>query len=345
MSKFVKVQNGNYHVSVPKGNKIWLDVGNEPNPGTVVITGNLEVQGVQTTVNTQVLDIEDNIISLNVSNLSVGYQSGLEIRRPDENPANNAYFLLDQSQTHFYNNANQTKTGIWTFVDAADNLMGIQTASINAGGQTLYLDINSTTGYVTVSRVNGATGDITKPGGSLTSYSRRVWDWTQVDATIGGLLVNDPNAVTTTQAVIDYVDTAFQYKSSANITDGDTSVTVADLTTTGNPSVITFRVDGNTKATMDGSGTTIDSIKIFANNIASLNSNNLVLSSITTAIEANGWMLFDNQITVPTAVSGGTYLYANATIGAGKTGLYIVNTTVSDELVSKNRALLFSMIF
>lgn len=341
MSKYVKIQHGNYKLSVPDGNTITLDVGYNPalsQRGTVVITGNLEVQGTTTTVESQTTTIKDNILTLNTSTdvgsgthagilAALSYQSGIEIS--SRGTENNARLVLDDQYTS--QGTPQPVQGIWRFIKSDNTMMGIQTNHINTNGQNLYL-INSGTGYVTTTGVS--------------NYERQVFDYSDYDASVGPIKIGaDQNAIPNTKAVLDCISSAFTYQSASNITDYDTSVTVADFSTTGNPSTITFKVDNVLKAYMDGTGVTIDSVKIYGNTIASLNANNLLLSSVTTAIETSGWMLFDNQTSTPSAVAGGTYLYANATVGAGKTGLYIVNTTTSDELVSKKRALLFSMIF
>jgi len=52
----------------------------------------------------------------------------------------------------------------------------------------------------------------------------------------------------------------------------------------------------------------------------------------------------ENQIGDPIAVAGHNQLYAK-TPGAGGTGIYFSNTSDSDEMVSKRRAIIFGMIF
>jgi hypothetical protein len=53
----------------------------------------------------------------------------------------------------------------------------------------------------------------------------------------------------------------------------------------------------------------------------------------------------NNDIGTPTFVTGSHVIYSRAE-AAGKSGIYFVNTeNTRDELVSKNRALLFSMLF
>ena len=63
MSRVLRIGSTDYKVVVNNGGTITLDVGN--NPGKVVITGNLEVQGETTTINTTETNIEDKILTLN----------------------------------------------------------------------------------------------------------------------------------------------------------------------------------------------------------------------------------------------------------------------------------------
>jgi hypothetical protein len=107
-------------------------------------------------------------------------------------------------------------------------------------------------------------------------------------------------------------------------------------------------------------GLFVDNVNTYQNEIKTINSSgvNLKLSSDTNLLEINAIAGLNNQ----TVLSNGsvdatkTKLYASATAGPGKTGLYFlnkrtgepgqsINETVNDELVAKNRALLFSMLF
>lgn len=340
MSKFVKLQQGNYQISVPNGQSITLDVGRaipSSSRGTVYITGNLQVEGVTTTVDSTTMTIKDKVITLNqgdtgngISGLAGDRKSGIEVIRGSRPTAK---LVVDDEQTHL-NSAGNTTDGIWSFQDAQNAIMGIQTPSIDSNGSNLFLRLGNglTSGFLTVKNV--------------TQYERKVFNYTNFLANVGPITAgSDVNAIPNVQGVLDCISSAFTYQSANNITDFNTSVAVADFDRTGNPSIITFRVDNTLKAYIDGTGTFIDSIKIFGNTVSSINNQDIVLAPVTKTVQASGWMLFENQTSIPIASASGTYLYANATIGAGKTGLYIVNTTVSDELVSKRRALLFSMIF
>jgi len=52
----------------------------------------------------------------------------------------------------------------------------------------------------------------------------------------------------------------------------------------------------------------------------------------------------DDEGGAPTQVAGATLLYA-ATAGGGGTGLYFVDSSTSDELVSKSKAIVYGLIF
>ena len=65
----------------------------------------------------------------------------------------------------------------------------------------------------------------------------------------------------------------------------------------------------------------------------------------TGKVEINATLQINNDVGTPTIVYGSHVVYSRAE-NAGKTGIYFVNTeNTRDELVSKNRALLFSMLF
>ena len=61
-------------------------------------------------------------------------------------------------------------------------------------------------------------------------------------------------------------------------------------------------------------------------------------------VTLNGDQLFGNIGTAPAAVANAVAVYHNE-IGSGGTGLYVKSVAVEQELVSKNRAIVFSIIF
>ena len=60
MTKVLKSYTSDYKIATREAGNITLDTGD--NVGTVFVTGNLEIKGDSTTINTQELKIEDNII-------------------------------------------------------------------------------------------------------------------------------------------------------------------------------------------------------------------------------------------------------------------------------------------
>jgi hypothetical protein len=101
-----------------------------------------------------------------------------------------------------------------------------------------------------------------------------------------------------------------------------------------------FRYDYNTNTLFIGN------IQLVDNTISTNNTNgNLVLDT-----NGTGKIVFEDATSfkflasIPTSTAGYNHLYANTPSGGG-TGLYFVNTTTSDELVSKTKATVLALIF
>jgi hypothetical protein len=52
----------------------------------------------------------------------------------------------------------------------------------------------------------------------------------------------------------------------------------------------------------------------------------------------------DDEGSAPSSVTGATLLYA-ATAGGGGSGIFFVDSSTSDELVSKSKAIVYGLIF
>ena len=74
------------------------------------------------------------------------------------------------------------------------------------------------------------------------------------------------------------------------------------------------------------------------------NANLFLRTNGTGKVQTNYAMQFDQIAVTPASVAGASLVYATS-IGPGTTGLKFINSSYNDELVSKNRALLFSMLF
>jgi hypothetical protein len=71
---------------------------------------------------------------------------------------------------------------------------------------------------------------------------------------------------------------------------------------------------------------------------------NLLFDSANSKVTLIGHQVFGNIGTAPTSVSNAVAMYNNA-VGAGGTGLYVKSAAVDEELVSKTKAIVFSLIF
>jgi hypothetical protein len=72
-------------------------------------------------------------------------------------------------------------------------------------------------------------------------------------------------------------------------------------------------------------------------------SSNLVFDFAANKLTIQGTQIFGNIASTPTYTGNGVALY-NKVQGSGGTGLYVVNSTVDDELVSKSKAIVFGII-
>lgn len=71
---------------------------------------------------------------------------------------------------------------------------------------------------------------------------------------------------------------------------------------------------------------------------------NLLFDTATASLNLIGYQVYGNLSSTPSYTGNGVALY-NQTIGSGGTGLYVKNSVVNDELVSKSAAIVYSIIF
>ena len=95
MAKYLNV-DGNYKITVTDGGEIRLDPGND---GIVRIIGDLQVDGDQTTINSEELVVDDPFITLNQGNVSGGQivddVAGIQIDRG----GSDAFWVFDEGIT------------------------------------------------------------------------------------------------------------------------------------------------------------------------------------------------------------------------------------------------------
>lgn len=332
MSKFLNIPNGDYKVSVKEGGRITLDVGTDTGGGAVVITGDLIVQGEQTTLNTRNLDIEDNVIVLNKGETGPGITdadgySGIVIDRGGLN----AQFIYDETLTDPKGVASNAD-GLFRFriSGESDTTKGIWINSISTGGEDLL--VNTGTGVISVS--------------GTPNYENQV---------------TDDDDITNKKYVDDAIDFAFATVFLPQIGAGSTSISrilITDQEDTGIESEISFEIDGTNIGSFYNNRFELGDIRITGTQIETIVSNeDLVLSSpgtssvrIDDTLHINSVPGIDEDPLVaasfsPISPDDGAKIYVSNE-STGRTGIYFVNSNETrDELVSKNRALLFGMIF
>jgi len=234
MSRVVKVYNSNYKVAVQPGGTITLDTGDLS--GTTVISGNLEVKGTTTQVESTVTTIRDNIITLNYIDdvdpgdsrdgipASLGYVSGFEIDRGDRLTAR---WLFDEQV--FWQLGGTDGFGTFGASFSDGQKLPINTPGIVSNGN-LYVQTGN--GVISVTNTN--------------NYEEKVFTYQNsvITPDANGNVVIDDDHVPNAKAVKDFVEYVFANEFYDTIAQGDSSVAVIDEIHTLN-NVVSVTVVGN----------------------------------------------------------------------------------------------------
>ena len=334
MGQFIQV-NGDYNIKTAEGANITLDTGAKV--GNVYVTGNLTVEGTTLTVEATNLDVQDNIITVNKGETS---PTGITLRyagiEVDRGPVETrSAFVFDENDNTW--NIGYGSGGSYSFVDSNLRVTAILTSVDNGQAGDLTL-IGTGTGVVKVA--------------GTTDYEDQVTDDDDI-----------PNKR--------YVDVAIQTSPTFQIKRDNTRVIAFDSTDPIDPLLFPIGpyisqpaenqaaviVDDTSVAVFYQNRVTVAGLSIFselstpngttdASVIQATNTNgNIKLETNGSGkVQISYAMQFDQIGLTPASVTGSSLLYGGS-VNAGTTGLYVVNTTKTDELVSKSRALLFSMIF
>jgi len=354
MGQFFRV-NGDYNIKVKDGGTIKLDTGTS---GDTIITGNLTVQGDVTAVSSTNLEIKDRIITLNDGENGPGVSllySGIEIDRGtyvDSTAVPRAAFVWNETNPGFTTEEDPASaSGYWQIVTgSSETAYGF--ADSNLKIRRILTDTSTDSGDLTL--IGTGTGVVKVAG--TTNYRLQVTDNDDI-----------PNK--------DYVDFSilnnptFQIRAPQN---QDTRVIIADKDITPNNSItggslayyqaatgypisydganesgVGFLVDGTLTATFYRNRVVLQSLEIVGSEIRhdSSNENIFINTNGTGKLQTNYAIQLDNNAVSPAIVTGSHIIYSKPE-SIGKSGIYFVNTeNTRDELVSKNRALLFSMLF
>jgi hypothetical protein len=350
MGQFLRV-NGDYNIRAGDGAKITLDTGPAASGGSVRVTGNLVVEGDTFNISTTNLTIEDNIISLNTGEVGPGVSlvySGIEIERGNTSsitPQNNASFLYDESSDAWIL-AHGSAPGPFNFDNSSLKLKQILT--------------NSTTDSGDLTLIGTGTG-VVKVFGTI-NYEDQV---THDDDIPNRKYVNDAIQNNPTFQIVapqsqDTKVVIADKEITPNIAGQAGSLAYFTATTTYNTfgeSAVSIIVDNALVGQFYSNRFEIGDLEIGGgldrNEISSragiTNENVYVRTQGTGKLQTNYAIQIENIGVVPSYVSNSVLLYAAAP-SAGTTGLYFVNDSAevakqNGELISKNKALVFSMLF
>lgn len=349
MGQFIKT-NGDYNIKTADGGVIKLDTG--PGIGRVVITGNVLIGGDTTTVNAENLNIQDNIIILNDGETGPGVTlrySGIQIER---GTLISSSFIFDENDDSWNIVNGSPEEGInWTNTK-------LRVASIRTNTDTDLGDltlIGTGTGVVKITGHTDYTAEI---------LSRKAIDDINATDFADDILVNKG-----------YVDFAITNQPSFQITSDDSRVILTDAVgpsaaanlayaaglgfTTYGESAVSIILDAQMSAQFFKSHLTVPRLElgvigqagpyIITTGDGVTNENINIVTQGTGKLYTNYGLQLEEIPVSPAPVLGSTILHAGQ-INTGSSGLFFVNDSTdtakqTGELVSKNRALLFSMIF
>jgi hypothetical protein len=345
MGQFLRV-NGDYNIKTEEGARITLDTG--PNVGSVRVTGDLVVEGSTVIIEATNLDIEDNIIVLNKGETGAGVTldySGIEIDRGTLGEAS----LIWNENIAIPAGSSSSNAGGWQFVsgtggvysfsDSRLKLKEILTESTTDSGDLLL--IGQGTGVVKVIGTDNYENQVT--------HDDDVPNKKYVDDTIQ----NNP----TFQVVSDNSRVTVSDKERLpNIAAQPGSLAYLTATTgfsTGGESAVSVIVDAALNTQFYPNRTEMFSLEFTGSEITTksgiTNQNINVRTQGTGKLQTNYAVQLDSIAGTPAYVTDATVLYS-ATPSVGTTGVWYVNPSAearlrSGELINKNKALVFSMIF
>lgn len=344
MSRILKVSQGDYRLQVQSSGNIILDTG--LNVGTVTITGNLDVLGTTTTVESVNTTVNDNILQLNYDpNLpyngdgissALGYQAGIEVWRGSRDAAQ---FLFSEQINHY--DATTSSNVVGTFVVQTRNTINGSTALsglcvrtiTNDGNADLVFDLQGSSSAVL--RV----ANVAEQGIVGSAYASRLSDGNDIPNVlfVQNYVASSWQPGNPGQQGIAAVDNIHFPLNGPVLTQIQATATTLDM-----------KVAGVTRAQVSAAGMYIGNITISQDTITDISGNaNLVLASNNNHVEVNGILDLDDQASGAAPVAGATRLYSSATPGPGKSGLYFTNehaAQTADELMSRRRAVVLSIL-
>lgn len=363
MSKVLRIQEGGYKIITEPGKEIKLDTGSS---GQVRVTGDLIVEGEQTFLQTQILEVEDRVVIINraptgspaslqefILPFGDDREAGLEIQR---GLAPAVRIVLDDDLTYDPPNENTGRRGLIAFRNTLNQPVGLYTDYIKSPAGDMHFNIG----------VDGVLSVRTDPGPFSLPYHQRIND----NDDIPNLkYIREYVRAEAGQAVIEKF---FRFANNG-LGDSVSTKTGARALDVINPSDdltgIFFTIgSGPIASRTDKEVAAIDSNGLFIGNKFNNNSTHLKLyvneavntSTISTdksdinITPETGKIRLKDKIyidiisaleTNPVPEINTNIVYARNDQGAGGTGIYFSNTTTQGEVCSAAKALVYGLIF
>ena len=351
MSRIIQVNDSDYKVKVRYNGQddsngvITLDVG--ASPGNVIVTGDLTVYGNTTTVESTTITMVDNIIVINnqlgengqptgSGILSPTGEAGIEIGRGVYSAGQ---MLFSESLWWFDNQTNSNKQGAFVFKTKNTLLTGIRTNSITTNDKDQNLNLLGPSPHP--GETGTGTAIISVRG--VVNYADRINNKLYVEENQTAYEEAIPNVKWVNDAIADF----FNVTPPNFIARSDTRFQVYDTQNSDTESKASLFINGVTNAEFKISAFTTQNLR-FSNGLIETTDQGL---DLTLRSAGTGSVTVDDSLKItliaeaPAYTNGSVTLYTKPETYGG-TGVYFVNNEATrDELVSRRKALAYSMIF
>lgn len=364
MGQFLRI-NGDYNIKAGDGSIIKLDTGPASSGGKVVVTGDLTVLGTTLTVSANEFNVKDNIILLNEGELGDGVTltySGLEI---DRGSATNSLFVYDDTGNG---------AGVWTFAHGTVDNLDLTDSAIRV--RRILTDPDLDNGNLTLINNNAGVVNV----GSGVNYKSRVLSANDIpNKEYVDLAIQDnptfqivanvpvpyglPNS--TSRVIVSDKEIDNTNPGGPGSVGYFTTVTgFNNLTYGGLPedggrqSAVSVLVDGKLSAQFFVNRAEFGDLEIGGGDTRSeittkdgiTNENIFIRTQGTGKLETNYALQLDYAGNIPTNNWDNATVIYSATPELGASGVFFVNESTTPvhqqgELISKHKALIFSMLF
>ena len=343
MGQFLQV-NGDYNIKSAEGGKITFDTGPAASGGQVLITGNLVVEGTQTTVQATDLDVSDNIITLNAGETGAGVTliySGIEVDRGSQPSAS---LLYDETAD--------------TWLIANGNAPSLNYDDSNIRLHRIYTNPSTDDGDLVL--IGSGTGVVKVVG--TTNYEQQVTadDDIPNKRYVDDSILNNPTFQIIAPQSQDTRVIISDKEITPNISTQAGSLAYLTANTgfnTFGESAVSIVVDGQLISQFYSNRLEVGDLEIgggtarneISNKASITNENIFIRTQGTGKLQTNYALQLEKIAVVPAYVSNNIIVYGAAP-DLGTTGVWFVNDSLESskrtgELISKNKALVFSMIF